>query len=212
MKYKAVIFDLDGTLVHTTPEYRYKVVPQTLTEFGVIASKENIDKFWFGHPDREIVIRDHFGVAPELFWKEFRKNDDINLRIKESRTYPDIDFLAELKEKGYKLGIVTGAPEHIAYPEIKLIGEDNFDSIILAHEFKGIRSKPDPQGLFECLKILKLRPEEVIFVGNGDEDILAAKNAGIFDVLLLRGEHDFIKQAPSVFINSLYELRKILAD
>ena len=33
-KYKLVVFDLDGTLVHTTAEYRYFVVPQTLKDLG----------------------------------------------------------------------------------------------------------------------------------------------------------------------------------
>ena len=47
MVYKAVIFDLDGTLVHTMPEYRYKIVGQTVRDLGAKSSHHLIDKFWF---------------------------------------------------------------------------------------------------------------------------------------------------------------------
>ena len=210
MAYKSVLFDLDGTLVHTLPKYRYLVVPQTLSEFDVVASKANIDRFWFGDPERDVVIKEGFGVDVELFWKTFRKYDNPQLRKDKSRVYDDVDFIGELREKGYLTGIVTGAPAHIAFPEIELLGENNFDGIILACTSNGFKPKPHPHGLHECLNLLKIKSDEAIYVGNGDEDIEAAKNAGVFDILILRGEHDFCKLEPSLKINSLYELRKFL--
>ena len=47
-KYKHIAFDLDGTLVHTVPEYRYKIVPEVVSQLGgTIDSVHSIDKFWF---------------------------------------------------------------------------------------------------------------------------------------------------------------------
>lgn len=210
MAYRAVLFDLDGTLVHTLPEYRYSVVPKTLSEFRVVATNNDIDRFWFGNLDRDVVIRESFGIEPSLFWKAFRKHDYPKLRQEKSKAYPDTDIIKELRQNGYKIGIVTGAPAHIAFPEIELLGEENFDGIILAHTENGIRPKPHPEGLEACLKLLGVRNNESIYVGNGDEDIESSKAAGILDVLVFRREHNFFKLTLSFRINSLYELRGIL--
>lgn len=80
MKFKAVIFDLDGTLVHTTPKYRYKTTGRTLKEFGKKATKDIIDKFWF-EGKRDKTIKKYFGVEPKLFWNVFREKDNITLRM-----------------------------------------------------------------------------------------------------------------------------------
>lgn len=91
-----------------------------------------------------------------------------------------------------------------------MLGEENFDYIIIAHTNTIIKPKPHPQGLEECLKGMKIQKDKAIYVGNADEDIQTAKNAQVFDVLLDRGEHKFPEINPSLKIYSLYELRKFL--
>ena len=49
----------------------------------------------------------------------------------------------------------------------------------------------------ECLKTLAIRPHEAMFVGNSEEDIHAAKEAGVFDILIERGEHGFEGPEPT---------------
>lgn len=211
MPYKAVIFDLDGTLVHTAPEYRYKVIGDTLREMGVDSFlMEHIDKLWF-ETDREKIVQEYFGQKPEDFWKIYTRNEKIEQRKKFIKIYDDIDFLFHLKNAGYKTGVVTGSPEHIADMEIGMIGKENFNSIIVARGFGGIKAKPHPEGLEKCLDALCLEKDEAIFVGNGAEDILAAQNAGLMDVYIRRGEYEFDlnKLNPSRTINSLHELKDI---
>ncbi len=212
MAYKAVVFDLDGTLVHTSPEYRYKVVFQVLNNLGALPSafsNHNIDRFWF-EAARDEIIKTLFGLEPELFWKEFQKYDTTELRKQFTRLYDDIDFIKELRKSGYKIGIVTGAPMHIASLEIGMLGHDNFDAVVVAHSSNGFKPKPNPHGLYECLKLLGISKSEAVYVGNVDEDIETAKNAEVFDVLLLRGENEHRNAKPSMVINSLYELRQLL--
>jgi phosphoglycolate phosphatase-like HAD superfamily hydrolase len=91
-----------------------------------------------------------------------------------------------------------------------MIGKENFCSIILALGHNGVPKKPHPQGLYDCLNALGVEKHEAIFVGNADEDVMAAKNAGVFDIFLARGEHEFPDITPSLKIHSLYELRKFL--
>jgi phosphoglycolate phosphatase-like HAD superfamily hydrolase len=206
MPYKAIIFDLDGTLVHTKPDYRYLVVRKTLRDLGTAASKEHIDLMWFG-TNRSDVVRRYFNVEPEKFWKLYRCYDTAELRKQYVELYGDVDFIQELRKKGFKTGIFTGAPEEIASLEIGMLGEEKFDAIVNARSSLGITPKPSPHGLLECLNKLKIDKNEAMCVGNADEDIVAAKEAGVFDVLLLRGEYELHKVKPSLTVNSLYELR-----
>ncbi|MEK6952840.1 MAG: HAD-IA family hydrolase [Nanoarchaeota archaeon] len=211
MVYKAVIFDLDGTLVHTTQEYRSRTCGQTLATLGVKAKIEQIDKFWFG-TDRDRIITETFGLNPKVFWRIFREYDNIESRKKFTKPYDDIDFIRELRAKGIKTGIVTGAPPNIATMEIELLGKQDFDAIVIAHTSNGKQPKPHPQGLVECLNLLDVNNNGAIYVGNGEEDIVTARNAGVLDILIDRGEFPFNDLNASLKINSLYDLRKVLSS
>lgn len=207
MKYKTVIFDLDGTLVHTAPEYRYKLLEKIFKDLRTKSNNKDIDKFWF-ETERDKIIERYFGLEPKLFWEKYRKYETVELRKKFVKLYDDVDFIKELRQNGFKIGIVSGAPEHIANLEIEMLGKENFDAVVITHN--GIKVKPNPEGLEKCLNFLGVQKSESIFVGNGKEDIMAAKNAQVFDVLIRRGEYEFNNIQPSLSINSLYELRKLL--
>lgn len=209
MEYKAVLFDLDGTLVHSEPELRYTLINNTLREFGKTASRKDMDILWF-RSRRDDTIRECFDLDPEKFWPVFREYDDIKLRQQFVRVYDDVAFLQELKENQYKTGIVTGAPQHIAEFEIGLLNGVSFDTVVIAKSINGIKPKPHPQGIEVCLRTLETNGEHAMYVGNADEDIEAAKSAGVLDVFIDRGEHEFPSIKPSVTIHSLYELRELL--
>jgi len=210
VKYKAVIFDLDGTLVHTTPEYRYLVVGGTLERLGVKSyDKRHVDKFWF-EAGRSEIIRHDFGVVPEEFWGIYRTLDTAEFRKGYAAAYDDVSFIAELRRRGYKLGIVTGAPLEIAGLETALLGTENFDAIVVAHTLNGIRPKPHPDGLERCMNLLGVGPRETVYVGNAEEDVRTARNADVFDVIVRRGEYEFTGMEPSLEIDSLFGLRGIL--
>lgn len=210
MKYKAVIFDLDGTLVSTAPEYRNTVVSDTLKHLNTLIPKSFIDRFWFSNT-RDALIKKDLDVEPDIFWKTFRKYDVVDLRKQHVRAYHDaIDFVNTLKAKGVKIGLVTGAPPNIAELEIEFIGKEKFDAIVIAHADRGITPKPHPHGIEECLKRLRIRREEAVFVGDSTEDIIAARNAGVFDVLIARGDHEKPDIKSSMIVTTLYDLEPLL--
>jgi phosphoglycolate phosphatase-like HAD superfamily hydrolase len=99
---------------------------------------------------------------------------------------------------------------HIILLSTELIGMGNIDSYIRAQKANDFEPKPNPEALLHCMKAIGAKGPETLYVGNGDEDILAARAAGVFDVIIERGEHDLIKETPSLKIKSLYELRKFL--
>lgn len=208
MKYKAIIFDVDGTLVYTPPEYRYKLVGEVLKEFGITASEKSIDRFWF-EGDRDNIIKTCFSLEPEIFWEVLKKQELSELRRQSTKVYDDVGFISELRQRGYKTGIVTGAPPYVVAINLDFVGKSNFDAVVLASGSNGIKPKPHPQGLEICLSLLGVQRNEAVYIGNADEDIRAAKNAQVFDILLLRGEHKFPDINPSLTVHSLYDLRDL---
>ena len=209
MKYTSFIFDLDGTLIRTNPEYRHLVVGKVLKELGVSGSKRDIDRFWF-EGERSSFIRERFGVKPKAFWDLYNKYESVELRRKYVSPYSDIDVLERIKENGYRTGIVTGAPPEIAEMEIKLLGPENFDVVVITTVSDNVKSKPHPHGIELCLKSLSTTKKETIYIGNSDEDVLAAKRAGVLDIFINRSEHpfDLEKLKPSFVIESLHELEQ----
>lgn len=206
---KAVIFDLDGTLVHTMPEHRNIIINKTLNNLNKPdAKQEHIERLWFGI-DRMKTVEECFDIHPVVFWKEYRKHDTPEIRMNYTKPYNDVNVIQELKNKGIKIGIVTGATPAITETQLSMIGRNLFDSVIIANSMGNCRHKPHPEGLHQCLKELNIEKHEAVFIGNSDEDILAAKNAGMHSIFIDRKEYP-INETPDTIINSLNELKNLL--
>lgn len=206
-KYKHISFDLDGTLVHTIPEYRHKIVPEVVSQLGgTIKDVLLIDRFWF-EPDRNKLIQDEFGIQPDKFWELFRIMDHSENRSANTRAYDDAErTLRKLKNDNKTISIITGSPHHIAEMEIKKMNGAPHDFYLSILDKKFIE-KPDPNSLDYVLKKLSINPNETVYIGNSSEDAYYAKNAGVDFIYLERKEHNFdLKDYAVAIINSLDEL------
>ncbi|QII83087.1 HAD-IA family hydrolase [Jeotgalibaca arthritidis] len=91
------------------------------------------------------------------------------------------DLLAYLKEQSFLLAIVTGKARRsldISLEQLEMA--DLFDYIITGDDVE--KAKPHPEGIFKVLDNLKLKKEDVIFVGDSDADIAAGLDAGVHTV------------------------------
>jgi HAD superfamily hydrolase (TIGR01549 family) len=190
-KYRHISFDLDGTLVHTVPEYRHKILPEIIkTLGGSVKEIHSIDKFWF-ESGRDRIIRNEFNLEPEIFWELFRKIDTPKERSKHTTAYPDAEkAIKKLKNSSKVISIITGAPAWIAEMEIGKLNDIGHDYYLSIHG-GGFKSKPDPKSFFHVLNKLSLKPEETLYIGNSNEDAFYAKNAGVDFLYLERKEHKF---------------------
>lgn len=207
-KYTTALFDLDGTLVHTERQYYITVMNKAINDLGLKPVPDSlIDRFW-EEMDKISFAQEYFNVSIETIWDTLRKYENLDFRLSLTKAYDDVAYLQQLREKGLRLGLVTGASDRICKIECSLL-PITFDTIVLARPTYGIGIKPDPQGLYVALDNLGSRKENAFYVGNATEDVLAAKAAGMLDIAIERGEYR-VNAKPTKWIKSLYDLEAII--
>lgn len=188
---KAVLFDLDGTLVDSVAAY-IQVAQVAAAPFGFQVTEEQVrtalangTSFWRGavpkdRPDVDAVVRAIAAQAyqewPRILQEQGKLFDGI------------LQTLDALKEMGIKLGIVSGARQEVLEllrPEGIL---DRFDAVVLGPDVP--TRKPDPEGILKCLGMLNILPAGALYVGDAPIDIMASRAAGVRAVGVLTGAGD----------------------
>ena len=206
---KAVMFDLDNTLVCVKEGYVEESLGYAVSNFGVNYDNKDLHKIWFDS-NRDNFVKELVGVDnPEEFWKVF-VSYDAERRKDNTLIFNDaLDVVDMLKNRGYKIGVVTSSHYKAAYDEIDLFGKEKFDSVVCAAFTEGIKPKPDSEGLEVCLGELEVDRNEVCYVGDALGDIIAAQNSQMESFLLNRDGkqiEDFEYFEPKAVISNLYEL------
>lgn len=205
---KAVLFDIDNTLTWTEENYIISVFSNTLKKLQNEKGWSKQDKLdlWYTYKRNQML--EARNINPDIFWRTFLKYD--TERINHTHFFKDSKIIKQLKKQGYKIALVTGASLDITDKIADKIGRHYLDEIIVANDAKivnQLNAKPSPDSLIHCLSNLNIKNSDACYVGNGEEDILAAKNADVLDILIKRKTHPLeIKVKPTIEIDSLYEL------
>ena len=186
---KAVIFDLDGTLLNTIDDLANSV-NFMLKQFEFPTFSVDEYKYKVGNGMRKLIERalPETHSSNEQIEKSLKVFMDYYNEHKNDNTAPYediIDLLNELKIKGIKLAVATNKAHISAKPLIENTFPHIFDEITGQKE--NVPTKPNPQIVFEILKNLNVTPDECLFVGDSGVDMQTAKNANIKAVGVLWG-------------------------
>jgi putative hydrolase of the HAD superfamily len=121
--------------------------------------------------------------------------------------FPDsLPVLKEMKQKGYRLGVVSDAQKVFCIEEGKMLGLSPFFSCIIMSTHLGFR-KPDPRIFMIACTLLAIPPAEAVYIGNDPAaDIGGAKGTGMPAILLDReGENSDPEPKPDFYAKSLWE-------
>jgi HAD superfamily hydrolase (TIGR01549 family) len=211
---KAVLFDIDGTLVDSVGAY-FEVARCAAGQFGFEVTEAHVRRalatgsnFWKGVVPQD--RRDRDAVEKELSMHAAREWPRV--LQEHGRVFDGIGkILEELSSLGIRLGIVSGAKPDV----LELLRAegilDRFDAVILGSDVG--RRKPDPEGIFRCLNQLKVAPDAAVYVGDTPVDIQASRAAGVQAVGVLTGAGDSTSlsvDGPDRLISSLAKLPAIL--
>ena len=190
-KYSTVIFDFDGTLIYTLEDIRDSL-NYTLSKYNIQEKSLEEVRNLVGEGAYRLVELCVKGGKDNIHFEEifklYRKHYSENY-INKSKPYPDvIDMLESLKNKGYKMAVVSNKYDDL----VKYLNHMYFENIISVAigESEKIRKKPSPDGILEALKNLNSEKEEAVYVGDSDVDIETAKNAGIDCISVSYGYRD----------------------
>ena len=176
MKIKGVLFDLDGTLVNTTPlileSFRH-----TFTEFGLPVPADSELVAGFGLPMRTAVT----AYMPEEMADEFCDAYRAYQRTRHDELIQGIDGVAEtlsaLKQSGIKMAVVTSKKRPAAIRDLGCYDlVEYFDTIIACDDCA--ENKPLPGPSLMALKRLGLNGADCLAVGDSPYDLQSARAAG----------------------------------
>ena len=197
MVIRAVIFDLDGTLIDTTHEIQY-IFNQLLEFYSLPKRSFDFFKANIGNGVEDLLqksLPDDYteDISPMLEKVKEIYAENLN---KKSRPFNGItEILNLLNENGIQIGIITNKMHHLA---IRCV--DTFFSshpIITFGAGYLYPRKPSPDSALVLADEFKTKPSEMLFIGDSSVDIKTAKNAGMVPIGVEWGNGCLLYTSPS---------------
>jgi len=241
MNFKGVIFDINGTLIDIQTdegnEEVYRGISHFLTYQGIRAHR------WEVRDEYYQLMDEQRKKSPEAFpefdavelWREFLRRRpqackamppqklkwmpqfmaEMYRGISRYRLqlYPEVKNVLDELSQRYKLAALSDAQSAWALPEMQAVGIDGYFNPIIVSGDLGYR-KPDGRIFKAALDGLKMRPEEVLFVGNDMyRDVFGASQAGMKTVYFSsnQGRKKANGAEPDYIIYQFPELRQAIA-
>jgi pyrophosphatase PpaX len=208
--YKAVVFDLDGTVVDSVELIIVSFQHAIREVLGRELSREDAVA-WVGMPLIEQMQRfspEHAEQLVEVYREFNHREHDRMLTLYEGIQH----LLAGLREAGVKVGLVTSKSRFTTQMAFDLTGiESYFDATICAGEASGNKPLPDP--ILACLEQLGFEPTEAAYVGDSPSDIQAALAAGVIAIAVTWGvfpAEKLVAEKPDVLVHTIPELAEKL--
>ncbi len=208
-EFKAVLFDVDGTLLDTS-EFIFQAYEHTLNKYSLPLKNRSEIAGLIGKP-LEFCYRI---LAPDADVKELSQThrafqaEHLNL----SKPYPGAnETLDKLKSAGFKIAAVTTRSRPTTVRTLELAGLSVYiDYVVALEDVEHL--KPHPEPLLKALNYLDVEPKYSVMTGDTDVDIQAGKNAGATTIGVTYGFHGLgiASSNPDYIINSIKEIIPIV--
>lgn len=180
MKYKAVLFDMDGTVLDTLEDMK-SAVNATMGHFSMPeCSLDEVRRYVGNGALRLIEQAVPAGTSPDMIktvldW--YKDYYDRNCLIKTGPYEGIMELMGKLKAEGLKLAVVSNKPDST----VKELAERFFPGLLLCAigQQDAIARKPAPDMLYLALEEMGAELGESVYVGDSEVDVLTAKNAAM---------------------------------
>ena len=217
MKYKCLIFDLDGTLLDSLQGI-LDAANLSFKEMGYNVQRTFEEgKHFIGAGAIEFARRAMKGTNIPLEKEaEIMERFLVNYqRIQSEATKPFKgipELLEELQKAGYYLAIASNKPQVLLEPIVaQLFPNIKFD--VALGQRKNKPEKPDPFIIFEIMKACNVEPDDCLYIGDSEYDYRTAHNAGIDSVICKYGfgfyDQPWVKKS-TYLVESVDELKEML--
>ena len=190
MNYKAVLFDLDGTLLDTLEDIA-RSMNAVLINAGLPAHPVEEYRGFIGEGIANLVRR----ALPDGCADERTVQQHVSAMIDEygrrwaehTRPYPEIpELLHALTVRKFKMAVLSNKMDSFTRDMVKnLLADWQFEEVLGAQP--SIPRKPDPTGALLISRQCGVLPEEFLYLGDSNTDMQTAVNAGMYPVGALWG-------------------------
>ena len=184
MNTKAVIFDLDGTLLNTLQDL-CNSTNAALAQYGYPERTLDEVRSFVGNGVKLLMLRALGVDKPEdcpdfdQVFEAFRAHYVLHSNDC-TCAYPGIpELLAKLKEAGAPMAIVSNKLDAAVKQLNDIYFKDYISVAIGENEAAGVKKKPAPDTVYAALRELGISAEDAVYVGDSEVDIATAKNVGI---------------------------------
>lgn len=216
MKFKAVIFDLDGTLVNTLFDLAdstnfalekngYKKKPR---ENYCRYAGDGVYKMIERALEPNVVDKDTLKKIRDDFFAHYNNNCTVATEPYENM----VDVIYALRENNIRVGCITNKIDAVAKVIVKHYFGD-FDFVF--GQVDGIPTKPDPYLPNRAFEILGVEPKQVAYVGDSDVDMQTAVNCGMFAIGAawgFRTKEELLVNGADVIAENPLDILKAISD
>ncbi len=211
---RALIFDLDGTLIDSQRDLIHSVNAM-LVEMGREKLNEETISGYIGHGAALLVSRALGADAKE---EELRRALQFFLAYYEEHkldttcAYPGVaETMAELSREQWPMAVLTNKPVRISVRILEALGLANyFRAIYGGNSFE--TKKPDPFGASKILEEFGTAPSEAMVVGDSEIDVQTARNAGTMAATVNYGfgVHDRTRHPADIYLEKIGDVLQLV--
>ncbi len=219
---RAVLFDLDGTLLDTLSDIA-SAMNAALAAHGLPTHPVDAYRLMVGSGADVLVRRalasggedarphpadDLVGSLLDRMKQEYAANT-----VSRTRPYPGIPkLMGELAELGLPLAVLSNKPDELVKPIVAAFFADDTFSVIRGLR-DGFPRKPDPAGACAIASELGVKPRECVYLGDSDVDMQTARNAGMIAIGAgwgFRGRAELLRAGAARVIDDPGELTPLI--
>lgn len=205
----AFLFDLDGVIIDSS-EFHMKAWMKYLSEKGINFSEHDF-KMTFGKRNEEILREYFLNKSEEEIKKMSYEKEEIYRKLARGKLRPiegSIEILKFLKEKGFRLALVSSTPkENIDFIFKELGLEGIFEAVISGSDIKA--GKPNPECYLLAIDRLKVKPSRSYVVEDSEHGLEAGMKAGA-KCIGITTTHKCLKNA-DIVIQNFKELKEFIS-
>lgn len=222
LKFKLLVFDLDGTIVDSAQDIHNSIL-KVFAKYHLQPCSFEDTKASIGDGLKPIVEK---FISPQLKKgpAHLAKLNEEDLLV-DFRSFYANDFVATsrlyegvydlLRREEFKVALLTNKSKQFAIPMLKALGIDQIPWVDIICGDTLSSKKPDPTGIRQIMQKAQCQEHECLMIGDGNPDILVAKNAGVKSLAISFGYtkiEKLMELGASARLNSYQEFDSVLAS
>jgi phosphoglycolate phosphatase len=213
-KVKALIFDLDGTLIDSERDL-VDATNAMLREFGRPALPPATISSYIGHGAAKlcasalgpVATAEQQAEALQIFLRHYEAH-----KLDYTRAYPGVpEALQSFSQANIPMAVLTNKPAQMSVQILEGLGIARYFSVVYGGDSFAAK-KPDPTGVHKILEQFEVAPSNTFFIGDSEVDVQTARNAGTIAVTVNHGfgQHDRAAYPADLYVDRLIELEPLL--